>query len=524
MKRIKQFAAMLMSVIMALAVASPAVAADVEVKDPHDNHTYEVYQIFAGTQGAGAELAVNDWGNGIDGAAFLAALKDDARFGGAFAAASNAKDVAKILSGKGDNSDFVKDFASVAEQHLKEEGAKPVPAENHTITLDAGYYLIVDTTVVDGQEKDARNPSVLQVTQKQEFTVKDKYTVPTVTKKVHDVNDSVAGSGENPYWLDSADHDIGDLVKFQVTGTLPNNLYDYDTYFYEFQDTLSEGFDAPTDIEIAIKYGDQTWDVTDQFNKDNLANVTCSDIKPHVMSCYDEAKTSQADLELSAFLTNAQVEMTYSAKLNDGAKIGAEGNPNEVVLYYSNNPSYNGTGDKGHTPKDRVIVFTYQLTVNKQDPDHEDLSGATFTLYKTKDDGTKGDALTQVPGGDGVHFEFRGLDDGVYILEETTAPDGYNKIDDITLTIDASHDSDSADPKLTDLSAKMKIGNGNETDIEIKDENIKAGLVSVDVVNEKGATLPETGGMGTTIFYVLGSVMVVGFGVLLVAKKRMSGM
>ena len=125
-------------------------------------------------------------------------------------------------------------------------------------------------------------------------------------------------------------------------------------------------------------------------------------------------------------------------------------------------------------------------------------------------------AITVVKNAEGTTFTFSGLDDGNYRLTETKTPAGYNTIDPIEFTITAEHDVLSDSPALKSLS-------GNATTGEITfTSNTTEGSLSADVVNKAGATLPETGGIGTTIFYVLGSVLLVGAAVLLITKKRMS--
>lgn len=144
------------------------------------------------------------------------------------------------------------------------------------------------------------------------------------------------------------------------------------------------------------------------------------------------------------------------------------------------------------------------------------LTGAEFTLEKYNKATDKWETITVVKNDDGTTFTFSGLDDGNYRLTETTTPDGYNTIAPIEFTITAEHDVLSDSPTLTSLSGDVTTGEitfaANATD----------GSLSADVINNAGATLPETGGMGTTIFCVLGGVLMLGAVVLLVTKKRMN--
>lgn len=188
-----------------------------------------------------------------------------------------------------------------------------------------------------------------------------------------------------------------------------------------------------------------------------------------------------------------KVVVEYNATLNENAVIGSAGNTNDVELTYSNNPNATGDGttkpaDTGKTPKDTVKVFTYQTIINKVDQDGKALSGAEFTLVKKNKDGSTKN-VDVVKNAEGKSFTFKGLDAGNYVLEETKTPDGYNTIKAIEFTIDADYDKEA-------------------------DDSLKA-----DIVNRKGSLLPSTGGMGTTILYVIGSILVLVAAILLITKN-----
>jgi len=212
---------------------------------------------------------------------------------------------------------------------------------------------------------------------------------------------------------------------------------------------------------------------------------------------------------------NSTITVTYKSQLNDNAVLGAHGNVNKAQLEYSNNPRDNGTGT---TPWDNVIVFTYKVVVNKVDQAGHPLDGAQFTLTKKTKNGTDvvktmdvNTTLTQ--------FTLSGLDDGEYTLTETVTPAHYNTISPITFTVNANHtitwESDPRDTVLTSLSGNKVIG-------EITfDVDKTAGSLTTNVVNNIGTTLPGTGGIGTTIFYVIGGGLMVAAAILLITKKRM---
>ena len=222
----------------------------------------------------------------------------------------------------------------------------------------------------------------------------------------------------------------------------------------------------------------------------------------------------------------SKITVEYTATLNTNAVIGSAGNPNKVMLEYSNNPNQGGEGNTGKTPEDTVIVFTYKTVVNKVDGEGNPLTGAEFTLEKfvKGDDGAdeyntvKGTwtPIDVVKNAEGTEFTFKGLDDGIYRLTESVTPAGYNTIDPIVFVVTAEHDILSDNPALTSLNGEAVTGLIDFTPV------LDQGALTTDVVNNAGSILPSTGGIGTTLFYVFGTLLVVGAGVLLVVKKRMS--
>lgn len=220
--------------------------------------------------------------------------------------------------------------------------------------------------------------------------------------------------------------------------------------------------------------------------------------------------------KVTGVTANSIITVTYESTLNTDAVLGEHGNVNTAKLEYSNNPGGNGTGE---TPWDNVIVFTYKVVVNKVDQDNNPLEGAQFTLTKKLKDGTDvvvpmdvNTTLTQ--------FTWSGLDDGDYTLTETVTPAHYNTISPITFTVTADHKIDwdsisTRDDVLTSLTGEKKVG-----EITFKVDK-KAGSLTTDVVNNIGTILPGTGGIGTTIFYVIGGGLMVAAAILLITKKRM---
>ena len=439
-------------------------------------HTYEAYQIFKGDL-SGDTLSNIQWGNGVTPFNYNSK--------------STASDIAATLKTDAD----AKSFAAEAGKHLSTTTSGNY-ANGKITGLEAGYYLVKDkdnTVPKDG----AYTSFIMEVVKN--VSVNTKSSVPKVEKKVKDINDST--DSEMSDWQDSADHDINDKVPFKLTATLPSNFDSYKEYYLEFKDTLSAGLTYNKDAKVYLVNNGVKTDVTSSFTiADNGSSYKINNLK-----------------SLSGVTATTKVVVEYTATLNEHAVIGSAGNPNTVHLEYSNNPNYTGNGEnspKGETPKDTVIVFTYKVVVNKVDQDKKPLAGAKFKLEKKQVNGTFKEIST-VSTTAGSKFEFKGLDDGEYRLTETETPAGYNSIAPITFKVTASHETESDMPKLTDL-------NGEKVSGEIKfEKDVNAGSLTTDVVNKKGSLLPNTGGIGTTLLYLAGSIVVVGAGILLVTKKRM---
>ena len=245
---------------------------------------------------------------------------------------------------------------------------------------------------------------------------------------------------------------------------------------------------------------------------------------------FDDIKASAKAVDNSFEITSdTKVIVDYKATLNENANIGMVGNVNEVYLKFSNNP--NGDG-KGKTPEDKVIVFTYELDTKKVDRAENEklLKNAEFVLKN--EDGTKyakvtnkkfagwvdKDQATKLITGDDGLIKVAGLDDGTYRLEETKAPDGYNKLSkDVIIIITAATKNGQTWDGVNAIERLNVTADGKSGTADVN-----TGIVTVQIENNSGSTLPSTGGIGTTIFYVVGVILMLGAGVLLVTKKRMS--
>lgn len=503
-KAMKKLMAALLAVAMVCAMAIPAFAdgssststaavIKYTITAPKNGHTYEIYQIFTGDYDPlqPSMLANIKWGKNGTGTAGEAV--EQTVLDALSAVASSASDKAKL---------------DVIENYVKLDTTPVAIVTNgSSVEVVGGYYLIKDK---DGSLSGSEPYTTYLVSVVGHVTINPKSSaVPEFKKKLKDTNDS---TGDTTGWQDSADYDIGDDIPFRLQGTVPEDYDSYKTYYYAFHDVEEKGltFD-PSSVEVHL--GDENGAIIPNTDYKVLTKKdgTTSDTECTFEIVFDDLK------KVSGVTADSTITVTYKSQLNDSAVLGAQGNVNKAKLEYSNNPRGNGTGT---TPWDNVIVFTYKVVVNKVDQNRQPLEGAEFTLTKKLKDGTENVIPMKIDTSNKALFTLSGLDDGVYTLTETVTPAHYNTISPITFTVNADHtitwEADPRNTVLTSLSGNTASGEitftHNETD----------GSLTTDVVNNIGTTLPGTGGIGTTIFYVLGSVLVIGAAVLLVTKKRMS--
>jgi fimbrial isopeptide formation D2 family protein/LPXTG-motif cell wall-anchored protein len=513
MRKLKRTLALALAFVLTFAMSVTAFATQTDsdndgsytitITNSAAGHTYEAYQIFAGdlSESDGVKTLSNvKWGNGVAsvGGVAVEAGSD---------ASEEAEKVAQLNSAAELN-DYVNTLTLTTPEGTSTE-TKGDTGSTYVISgLAAGYYVVKDQDGSVTAEGDAYTSYIVQVVGDVEQAAKSSTT--TSQKKVKDVNDS---TGEGSDWQDSADYDIGDVVPFQLTGIITEKYDDYDTYYLAFHDTESKGltFD-PESVVVKI-------DGTEVDS--SLYKVVTEGVEGTFDVVFEDLKATAAKAE-------SVVTVEYSSTLNEDAVLGSQGNPNTMYLEYSNNPNVTGEGtpSTGTTPEDTVIVFTYKVVINKVDQNGDALKGAAFALYKkdasvTADtEGYKkiSDAYYKViafaEGDDTTVFTFSGLDDGDYILSETDTPSGYNSIADIKFTVTADHDILADDPQLTSLSGSTESGLIEFT------LSVSEGSLTSDVVNQSGSVLPSTGGTGRVLLYVVGALLVVGVGVILVAKKR----
>lgn len=495
MKKLKKLGSVLLALAVMFVMTSTAFAEttySLTIEGTKEGHTYDVYQIFTGDISGTAPNYV------------LSNIKYGANYGGK---TPGTKVPAEEISKISDAYAFVKKITLSGNPVQKDVASN---AGSTTITgLLPGYYLVKDSKAVTGD--DSATKYIVQVVG--DTSVEVKSSVPSVTKKIIDTAE-----------VDVADYNIGDDVSFKLTGTLPSTLNDYSTYKYVFHDTLSEGLTLNAgSVKVYLDNGGSTrTDITEKFNLTNSGN---------------DFTVSSANVKgIDGVTSNSKIVVEYTAKLNSSAQVGLQGNENEVYLEFANNPNQSGDGtvDTGRTPTDEVVVFTYELDVTKVDgkSTEKKLSGAQFKLKNSAgkwaivDENNKitGWAATETGGttltsDSNGFFKVIGLDAGTYYLKETKAPVGYNLLEDeIALTIEATLSETS---NYSGNPAQALTGLTITVGTERQDGSVESGIVSTTVVNNAGTVLPSTGGIGTTLFYVIGGVLVLAAIVLLVTRRRM---
>ena len=498
MKHTKKLASLLLALVMVFALAATAFAAEnTTISAPKGStRTYDVYQIFTGDLYNGA-LSNVKWGQNSTGTVGKAV---DQTILDALAAVNSKSDTEKL---------------AVIQTYVNfDSTAIGTVSDSNPLTVPTGYYLIKDTGPINDGE--AYSLYVVQVVGP--TTISPKVGTTTSDKKVKDTNDSTANSTTD--WQDSADYDIGDAVPFKLSATIAQ---DYANYTHGYKLTFHDKEDTGLSFNknsVKVYVGGTLITTGYEVVTDGLTD-----------GCTFEVRFANLK-DIASVEAGSIISVEYTSTLDTDATVGSAGNKNTSHVTYTNNPNDEQAGENGKTRDDVVIVFTYQTIVNKvtKNPAYDaskdtgktgtdsegntefiPLKGAGFTLYKKNASGTYEAVGSELKGEDMTTFTWSGLDDGDYKLVETTTPSGYNTIPDIEFTITATHDVSSDNPTLISLSGGDKF-----TGV------ISTGVVSANIENQSGAQLPSTGGIGTTIFYVLGSVLVIGAAVLLVTKKRMS--
>ena len=495
MKLFKKLASFILAFAMVMAIAMPSVvmAADnttykLTLQNTVKDHTYEVYQVFSGTLSTkDGKKVLSDlkWGSGVKKGVYTETAK---------AKADTLTDEIKARA-------FAKELVDEKKLSDPTQTVQSAADKTEIAGLAAGYYLVKDTDNSLKGKNDSYTAYILQVVGDATTSVKSE--VPSSEKKVKDINDSTDTGTTG--WQDAADWDIGDEVPFKIEGTLPSNYDEYKTYTLKFHDKEEEGLTfKPGTVKVFI----DDVEITDGFRvvENPKAENPKDDDTFDVV--FDNLKTTSAT-------KNSVIRVEYKSVLNEKANLGKPGNKNTMYMEFSNNPNNEQGGETGKTPEDTVIVFTYKVLVNKVNENGDKLEGADFKLEKNVNGVWT--TIEKVPGTAGDVFEFKGIDDGEYRLTEKRAPDNYDMLSDpIYFTVIAVH-VDGATPFLDKFSGDITSGKVGEMKFTANKEN---GTLSTIIQNKPGSSLPETGGMGTTVLYAAGTLMILAAAAFLVMKKK----
>lgn len=503
----KRIFTLMLALMMVLALSVTAFAAGpytITINNSAAGHTYEAYQIFAGdleTANGKTVLTNITWGSGVT-------TQGQAALGDAAAKAESLT-----------TEEDARAFAKAVAPYLTNPSVSTAGDGTYTIAnLDSGYYLVKDKDNTLTNADDFYTAYLMKVVGN--VTAAPKGDKPTLNKQIK--------HNENGEWGVVGDNQIGDTVEFRTITKVPNTS-GYTKYDYIIHDTMSAGLtsNVKTSADITIKVNDATVLPAEYYTV--TANGNSFSVQVDILKAIQDGKLAH-DNELYTY---------YTGVLNADAKVHDEGKQDNVAyLEYSNNP--NVDTDKGKTPEKKVYDWTFKMGINKVNENGGQLTGAKFALSKNgtlkvadmncNDEGipavstgligmvkiSDGEYRVAVDGDTNVVYVvdagnpvIKGLDDAIdYYLYETKAPAGYNLMSEpVHFVISASYAADGSN--YTSVTVTVGAAAASDT-------------LSANVVNKSGSTLPETGGIGTTIFYVLGSLLVVGAGVVLITRKRMS--
>ena len=397
---------------------------------------------------------------------------------------------------------------------------------------NSGYYLFltddgsIGTKVNYSKQKQTGTSPIFAVVGGRAVEVIEKVGIPTVTKKI---KDDKPGSD----WADKADSQVGQDVKYQLTGTVAENVASFDTYYYEFHDELSTGLTA-NQASIKVYAGD---------DRDSAVEITSgftSEVKDGengagqtLTVTFGNLKTAVAGLSSS---TKIFVEYTAQLDPNKTVVVGGTGNDNTVKLIYSNNPMSDG---RGESVPDTVRDYTYALKLVKQDHESKNkLQNVGFTIQATDPDdnaggsASKGKYVQEHGNLDDSEHEFftdqkgeiyiTGLDAGTYTVHEKTALGEYNSLKDFTFTISTPVSGEGSLRKTEVEAQTVTVTRAAETsDLVILDATQTDGTVNLTVENKKGSGLPLTGLNGVTFTWIAGgAVLCIGVAHLIRSRKQ----
>ena len=482
----KKLLVILMTAIMVMTFSVPAAFAaegetgSITINGVSADNTYEIYKLldlesYDSKSGAYSYTANEKWTG--------------------FFATEEAQKYIEFEAGyakwvNGDDDDSVAAFAKAALAYAKDNGIGPVKSSKNEgefvisgttgkfSGLELGYYL-VDSSVGALCGLTTTNPDA---------SINAKNGVPTIDKQVEE--------DSTKQWTETNTADIGQVVNFRVTINVHAGAENY-----VLHDEMSEGLDfkGVTEVKHVVPGVDE-----------HIADAAMYKVVTDGLTdgCTFEIRFSEEFCE--ELETNDKIIVFYSAILNKEAIVAEDGNPNETWLDY---------GEENESNHDTTQTYTFGIDLVKTDSQNTLIDGAEFKIYNAATDGKEvgvvlmDDGVTYRRASENEQNDGKtvpivvkdgqvrvvGFDNGTYYLEETKAPEGYNK-----------------------LTARQKFIISDANLDAVYNNGVFSSGSGVHVVNKTGSMLPETGGIGTTIFVLIGGILVVGAGVILFARRRNS--
>ena len=536
MKSLKKMMALVIAMVMVLAMGVTVFAAtshSITIKNDNDaisinGKTYSAYKLFDSTQNS-------------DQTAYAYYLSKSNQFYTTSAAKTIVEKYFTLTDIPGDSTKVTavaktgfdpRTFADEIESVLKDLTADYTSpaADNEQAVISLpddeagqGYYIVTGTAKASDQNttagKEEITSAVIVTNEDPNPVAKPKAGIPTLDKKITGVAEGLTKVGDAVLDSDgvAAVAKVGSTVSYEIDSIVPD-LTGYTTYTYKISDSITAGLTYVED-SFVLKINNAEVDIDPVFASDKKSFTLT--IPMTTLDDYD---------------AGTDIVLTYNCTVNDSA-LSYDYENNTANLEYSRNP-YDDT-EKDTTPDKKTYVIDLNIDVDKvaEGVSGKKLDGAEFQLYRMNgsakeyykwDSAAKkvtwvasgGDTFTTDTNGK-LTTQVQGLDKGEYYLEETKAPIGYNALSaPVKVTISVNEANDKVTYSATTDGAAAKVDDG-VVDLTVAQTTAQPVAVAT-IVNNAGTQLPSTGGIGTTIFYIVGAILVLGAGILLVTRRRMN--
>lgn len=563
------FGGVMAPVTMAFAAEGDGSITINKVAEDNKDNTFKAYQIFKAKvvdeNDKGKVASDIEWANNAIGSKVTTAITESAEYkvlvekdsARELKKGASASDVAEWLSqnvtgttastanNKGTRvapGDVLYSIAKAVAEDGEAAGSSFKAGEQWTrpSTNGDGYYLFVSDSLTNPAKPNTGTSPIFAIVGGNPVVVTEKTSIPTVDKQIlDDTADTDAANAEEGNWKNSGDAWIGQDIDYRLTGHVADNIASYNTYYYEFQDTLSKGLKvvknsdgSPNGLHVYIVDNGGKKEVVPDAENGYTATVTPGETELLNVSFKNLKTVQTAKREPIEVGAASKVVVTYKAQLTSDVEYKAAGTTNEVKLVYSNNPM---TNDKGTSEPDKVTDYVFGLDVTKTDADPKNVNAKLVAGFKVKmiKEGDKevadGGQWLTADGGlttevnkagefkteDNNEVFIPGLVEGTYEISETTTPSGYNTIAPFQITVKPTYDTAG---NLTGLTVS---DTSNMVDSEKTNASIDSTKIPVTIKNKKGSGLPLTGLNGVTFTWIAGgAVLCIGVAHLIRSRKQ----